>query len=640
VLALVSALWLGVVGAVSAPATAAPSTGTALSWGANGSGQLGNGTTDNGDVPVPVDLPDGVTVSDLSAGAAHSLALLSDGQVLAWGSNAYGQLGNGTTDNSDVPVPVDLPDGVTVTDLEAGGNHSLALLSNGQALAWGRNDDGQLGNGTTDDNNVPVPVDLPDGVTVTDLAAGWQHSLALSSDGRVLAWGANNVGQLGNGTNTPSNIPVSVDLPDGVIATDLEAGNLHSLALLSDGRVLAWGANNVGQLGNGTNTSSNVPVSVDLPDGVAVTKLSSGSEHTLALLSDRRVLAWGWNAFGQLGNGTNTTATAPVPVALPSGVTVTGLAAGGDHSLALLSDGQVLAWGHNGAGQLGDGTHTNRNVPVRALIPEGLVVRLIAAGTDQPAGDTHSLAWAERAPQPTTTTTLTAEPTKSAVGEPVTLTATVECSTGTPTGEVEFFDGDTRIGAATLNGGEATFTTSTLAEGVHELTARYQGSGACPASVSQAVRVTVTGGEDPKGGITVDKRDAKTGRPLAGAEFELWRETNGRPGLQTAGGDADTRIGEACTTDREGACRFPDLEQGEYYLRETAAPKGYKLPKNPVIGPYEITANGYGDDEGVTATIKNEPAKHCGGDGYGKEKTGYGTEDNGKDDNNYGRSCV
>jgi hypothetical protein len=182
-----------------------------------------------------------------------------------------------------VPVSTSLPAGTTVTAIAAGGNYSLARTSTGQVLAWGDNALGQLGNGTNTDSNVPISTSLPAGTTVTAIAAGFRHSLAATSTGQALAWGDNTFGQLGNGTNTGSNVPVSTSLPAGTTVTAVAAGGDHSLALTVTGQVLAWGRNNVGQLGNGTNTDSNVPVSTSLPAGTAATAIAAGNAHCLAL---------------------------------------------------------------------------------------------------------------------------------------------------------------------------------------------------------------------------------------------------------------------------------------------------------------------------------------------------------------------
>jgi alpha-tubulin suppressor-like RCC1 family protein len=356
-------------------------------WGTNGFGQLGNATitTSSSSTPIQVSLPSGTAVTAIAGGSYHSLALTSTGQVLAWGYNMAGALGNGTTTSSSTPVQVSLPSGTTVTAIAGGGYHSLALTSSGQVLAWGYNLYGQLGNGSNTFSSTPVQVSLPSGTTVTAIAGGWNHSLALTSTGQVLAWGLNQYGQLGNGTVTDSNTPVQVSLPSGTTAVAIAAGEGHSVVVTSTGQVLAWGSNQYGQLGNETTIDSSTPVAVSLPSGTTVTAIAAGDYHSLALTSSGQELAWGANFSGQLGNGSTTDSSTPVAVSLPSGTTVTAIAGGGYNSLALTSSGQVLAWGSNSDGQLGNGTVTDSSTPVP-------VTGLETAATAIAAGSRHSLA--------------------------------------------------------------------------------------------------------------------------------------------------------------------------------------------------------------------------------------------------------
>ncbi|MCN9243591.1 Ig-like domain repeat protein [Streptomyces sp. RY43-2] len=507
---LVAALCLTGLAAPSASAQQSPPTDIALAWGINDFGQVGDGTTIQRDAPVNVHLPAGVELIAVSGGERHSLGLTSDGRVLAWGLNGQGELGDGTRTDRLTPVETLLPAGVHATAIAAGGEHSMALTSDGRVFAWGYNSSGQVGDGTTINRLTPVEVHLPAGTQVTAIAAGLLHSMALTSDGRVLAWGFNRYGQVGDGTTTDRLTPVEVHLPAGVQVTAIAAGDLHSLALTSDGRVLAWGFNSSGQLGDGTTTDRLTPVEVHLPAGVQVTGISGGDAHSLALTSDGRVLAWGNNGFGQLGDGTTTTHLTPVETLLPTGTQVTAVAAGGFHSLALTSDGRVLAWGDNLFGQLGDGTTIERLTPVEALLPAGVHATAIAGGY------LHSLALAVRAES---STTLTASPTTVAPGQPVTLTAHVTCTSGTPTGTVEFFDGNRFIGSATLDAqGNATFTTTSLGLGIHQITAHYLGNADCPASVSEPVTVTVA--VVPVASLTLDKRVVSEGPFKVGDRVE------------------------------------------------------------------------------------------------------------------------
>ena len=165
-----------------------------------------------------------VKAPPVAAGLYHSLAVTSTGAVLAWGWNIVGQLGNGTTNGSDEPVKVRLPRGTKVTRIAAGFAHSLAVTSTGAVLAWGKNYNGNLGNGSTTDSAVPVKVSLPAGTKVTGIAAGGEHNLAVTSTGAVLAWGYNAYGQLGNGGTGASDVPVNVSLPTGTKVTAVAAG--------------------------------------------------------------------------------------------------------------------------------------------------------------------------------------------------------------------------------------------------------------------------------------------------------------------------------------------------------------------------------------------------------------------------------
>jgi alpha-tubulin suppressor-like RCC1 family protein len=353
-----------------------------------------NANGDTSSTPVAVNGLSGVTA--IASGAAQ-LALLSNGTVMAWGINEYGQLGDGTTTASVTPVAVSgLSD---VTAIAAGDSYSLALLSNGTVMAWGDNTAGELGQGTITGPQTcqydgagyacaTTPVAVPGLSGAIAITAGFEYSLALLSNGTVIAWGTNNYGQLGDGTTTgPESCPnpnVGANVscsPTPVVVGGLSdvaavaAGGGDSLALLSDGTVMAWGLNDYGQLGNGTDTGPQAceyacnatPVAVN---GLSeVTNIAAGYDHSLALLSDGTVMAWGLNDYGQLGDGTDTGpqmcqyACATTPIAVSGLSSVTAISAGADQSLALLSSGTVMAWGSNVYGQLGDDTVSLASAP-------------------------------------------------------------------------------------------------------------------------------------------------------------------------------------------------------------------------------------------------------------------------------------
>ncbi|MFW6056818.1 MAG: RCC1-like domain-containing protein [Chloroflexota bacterium] len=344
--------------------------GEVWATGANEFGQLGDGTSSQRSTPVQVLLPGDVPLSGvvaIAAGDSHSLALLADGTVRAWGMNNHGQLGNDSNDDSNVPVEVsDLTD---VTAIAAGYSHCLAVKADGTVWSWGYNSYGQLGNGSNDNSSVPVQVSGLTGVTA--VAAGSGHSLAVKSDGTLWTWGWNWEGQLGDGSSgadTNRNTPYQVSGLSSVVAA--AGGEHHSLALLADGTVWAWGFNPQGQLGNGNYEDKLTPVYVI--DGRPANKLSgvsaiaAGKYHSLALKSDGTVLAWGCNWYGQLGD--DSTTDSPQYVQVTGLGDVAGVAAGCWHSLALKTDGTVWGWGSGSNGRLAIGTNSSQvKVPEEML---------------------------------------------------------------------------------------------------------------------------------------------------------------------------------------------------------------------------------------------------------------------------------
>ncbi len=283
---------------------AVKSDGTVWTWGNNSNGQLGNGTTTDSSVPVKVSSLSNVI--DVTAGYKFTVALKSDGTVWAWGINSSGQLGNGTTTDSSVPVQVT---GLSkaATAVSAGYDHVLSLQSDTTVWAWGSNSNGQLGNGTTTNSSVPVQ---GAGLSyMSAIAAGNHFSLALRyTDQTVWAWGINGSGQLGNGTTTDSVTCVNVSVL--TTATAIAAGHDHAVALQRDGTVWTWGDNSNGQLGNGTTSLSTTPVQVTgLSGGVAV---AAGRDDSIIMKSDKTIWAWGNNSNGQLGDGTTTDRWTPV----------------------------------------------------------------------------------------------------------------------------------------------------------------------------------------------------------------------------------------------------------------------------------------------------------------------------------------
>ena len=327
----------------------------------------------------------------ISAGGAHSLAALPDGQVWGWGNGGSGEVGTGAM-NEYVYQPVSAIGLTGIVQVAAGNRFTLALRKDGQVYGFGYGADGQLGLGTSNTRYTPALLSL---TGITAIAAGGRHALALKTDGTVWAWGFNENGQLGYGPTPPvvnsrENSPVPVQGLAGKTIVAIAAGEQHSVALDSEGRVWAWGYNTNYQVGDGTNTHRTRPV---LVDGLwSITKIGSGagSHHTLAVRSgDGAVFAWGSNGLGTLGDGTQSIRTTPVKVIGLTNVVAVGTS--GYISTAVKADGTLWSWGssaHVGDGGTGAGfPQTHRLVPVQ-LDPTGIIG--VAGGTG--TSYTHALA--------------------------------------------------------------------------------------------------------------------------------------------------------------------------------------------------------------------------------------------------------
>ena len=338
--------------------TCAVTTAGALKcWGGNEAGQLGDGTNLPRTTPIDVTgLGSGVAV--VVAGSGHTCALTTAGALKCWGGNAEGRIGDGTTTTRTTPVHVTgLGSGVVAVDA---GGHTCAATTMGALKCWGMNSLGQLGDGTTTSRTTPVDVTDMDS-EIASVAVGDGHTCALATTGALKCWGYNAEGRIGDGTTTNRTTPVEVTgLGSGVLAVDV--GGAHTCAVTTAGAVKCWGSNLYGQLGDGTTTSHTAPVDVTgMTPGV--TMLAAGSWHTCAVTTASALKCWGYNGYGQLGDGTTISRTTPIDVAgLGSGVAA--VAASYNHTCALTMAGALKCWGHNEYGQLGDGSRANRATPL------------------------------------------------------------------------------------------------------------------------------------------------------------------------------------------------------------------------------------------------------------------------------------
>jgi len=341
--------------------------GSLWAWGKNGDGQLGLGDTKDRHSPTRVG-----TANDWAAvagGLSHSLALKTDGSLWAWGLNNHGQLGLG-----DSVLEEDSPTQVgTATDWVAvacGWEHSLALKSDGTLWAWGDNSSGQLAVGSAGLPSVTTvadPIQVGSGKDWVVAAAGGDSSLGLKNQGSLWGWGNNRSGQLGLGNRGPYGVKV---VPTRVgVAGDWSAiacGGFDTLALKADGSLWAWGSNKYGELGLGDAKGRLIPTRVGRASNW--TAVACSGVHSLALKTNGSLWAWGMNNHGQLGLGDTTQRHTPKRVGVARGWTAIACGsyyANGDHNLALREDGSLWAWGGNGAGQLGLGDTKSRHVPTR-----------------------------------------------------------------------------------------------------------------------------------------------------------------------------------------------------------------------------------------------------------------------------------
>ncbi|MCI5605316.1 MAG: hypothetical protein MR413_06675, partial [Clostridia bacterium] len=365
--------------------------GSVWTWGDNTYGQLGNGRGGNN---AQVINPEKITltnITEVTAGAGFAMALSADGKVYTWGNNESGQLGIGSTDNYDTPQEVTF-DGMSAGEyiirVSAGDSFAMALSNAGNVYVWGNNDYSQMGTNRTTANPgyyVPNLVSSISGATM--ISAGANHAMVYAN-GKVYTWGANESGQLGNGTSTfnvsRDGSPAAVTLPAAITnITNIAARGNYS-AILADGKVYVWGANEYSQLGNNDSNHKNVlsvpaaplTISAAVTDGTdKITKLSLGRNHALAMTDKGDVYAWGRNDLGQLGieSYSNSFMTPQRVYAGESSVnklmnSMWSVGAGHETSFAIASSGAVYAWGANESGQLGIGTATGVFSPVQVKL--------------------------------------------------------------------------------------------------------------------------------------------------------------------------------------------------------------------------------------------------------------------------------
>ena len=453
---------VGVVSAGSGHACAVSTAGSVQCWGRNDSGQLGDGTKIDRWTPTPVvGLSSGIVA--LATGQQHTCALTSTGGVKCWGLNGLGALGDGTTTERLTPVDtIGLSLGVVA--ISAFGQHTCALLTGDAVKCWGYNGNGQLGDNTTTLRSVPTDVTgLGSGVTF--VSAGNSATCAVQN-GAAFCWGQNSSGQLGTGNTTSVLVPTAVSILTSGVAKVI-TGYLHTCGLTLTGAAYCWGSNNSANLGDGSNTNRIVPTPVSgLSSGT--TGISPGGDFTCAADSSNSAKCWGATFYGELGVGYLPFRSLNVPTNLPAlGGITSSVSAGYQFACAKTTSGGAKCWGNNGNGQLGNGTSSTRKFPSSSVV--GFPANFV------------------------TTTTVSAAPNPSLIGQSVGLTATI--SGISPSGTANFKDGGLSIGgcsSVTLAAGMATCATFVLAVGSHSLQVDYSGDANNMASSSLVLTQVVT----------------------------------------------------------------------------------------------------------------------------------------------------
>jgi alpha-tubulin suppressor-like RCC1 family protein len=340
----------------------------AFCWGLNDTGQSAVAQIDEVHFPTRVQQPAGTAFAFARAAYRHSCGLLTNGQIVCWGSNEDGVLGSGPGAGAERRTPAPVSGLQIYQELDLGAVHTCGLTTVGAVLCWGDNSRGQLGNGTNVDRDVPTPVP---GVVFRAIAAGGLHTCGITLTGAAFCWGMNEHGQLGDGTTIDRPAPVQVLAGAGVSFTSISAGGLHTCAVTTAGLPFCWGDNSRGQIGDGSFQDRLVPTRVTAL--ASATAITAGGMHSCAIANQAgAAYCWGYNASGSLGTGSTNDSATPVQVA--GGFAFAAIVAGLHHTcgeVVQATQRRAMCWGYNVHGELGDGSDATALSPVVVVVPAG-----------------------------------------------------------------------------------------------------------------------------------------------------------------------------------------------------------------------------------------------------------------------------
>ncbi|KAG8383900.1 hypothetical protein BUALT_Bualt04G0062200 [Buddleja alternifolia] len=344
------------------------------SWGRGEDGQLGHGDAEDRFTPTQLSALDDKEIVSITSGADHTTAYSeSQMQVYSWGWGDFGRLGHGNSSDLFSPQPIKALQGVRIKQIACGDSHCLAVTMEGEVQSWGRNQNGQLGLGTTEDSLVPRKIEAFKGISVKMVAAGAEHTAAVTEDGELYGWGWGRYGNLGLGDRDDRLVPGKVSTVEGEKMTLVACGWRHTISVSSSGSLYTYGWSKYGQLGHGDFGDHLIPHKLEALHENRIAQISGGWRHTMALTTDGKLYGWGWNKFGQVGVGDNTDHCSPVQVKFPLDQKVVNISCGWRHTVAVTERQNVFSWGRGTNGQLAHGDSLDRNVPkiIEALSMDG-----------------------------------------------------------------------------------------------------------------------------------------------------------------------------------------------------------------------------------------------------------------------------